>query len=65
MEFKTLMGGLELGVLGTVALLLFFCTFVGIVIWTFTRPRQEIEAQSRLWEDDEDKRRAAGGEEAV
>jgi hypothetical protein len=37
-----------------VALVLFFCSFVSIVVWTFTRPRQEIEAQSRLWEDDED-----------
>ena len=54
MEFKTLMGGLELGVLGTIALLLLFGAFVGILIWTFTRPRQDIEAQSRLWQDDEE-----------
>lgn len=54
MEFKTLTGGLELGTLGTIALLLFFGVFVGIVVWTYTRPRQEIEAQSRLWEDEED-----------
>ena len=37
-----------------VALVLFFCSFVSIVVWTFTRPRHEIESQSRLWEDDED-----------
>ena len=55
MEFKTLLGGLELGTCGTIALVLFFCSFVGIMIWTFTRPRQEIEAQSRLWEDEEEK----------
>ena len=55
MEFKTLMGGLELGTYGTIALVLFFGAFVGIMIWTFTRPRQEIEAQSRLWEDEEEK----------
>ena len=56
MEFKSLTGGLELGTLGTIALLLFFCAFVGILIWTFTRPRQDIETQSRLWEDEEEKR---------
>ena len=55
MEFKTLMGGLKLETLGTVALLLFFCVFVGVVIWAFTRPQRDIEAQSRLWEDDEEK----------
>jgi len=55
MEFKTLMGGLELGTCGTIALVLFFGAFVGIVIWTFTRPRQDMDAQSRLWEDEEDK----------
>jgi len=54
MEFKTLTGGLELGTLGAIALLLFFGVFVGIVVWTYTRPRQEIEAQSRLWEDEEE-----------
>ena len=56
MEFKTLMGGLELGPYGTIALVLFFAAFVGILIWTFTRPRQDIETQSRLWEDEEEKR---------
>lgn len=55
MEFKTLLGGLELGTYGGTALVLFFGSFVGILIWTFTRPRQEIEAQSRLWEDEEEK----------
>jgi hypothetical protein len=55
MEFKTLLGGLELGTCGTIALVFFFCSFVGIMIWTFTRPRHEIEAQSRLWEDEEER----------
>jgi len=55
MEFKTLLGGLELGTYGSIALVLSFVSFVGIMIWTFTRPRQEIEAQSRLWEDEEEK----------
>ena len=65
MEFKTLMGGLELGTCGTIALVLFFCAFVGILIWTLTRPRQEIEAQSRLWEDDEDNNEKAGGRNEI
>lgn len=55
MEFKTLLGGLELGTYGSIALVLFFAAFIGIMIWTFTRPREEIEAQSRLWEDEEEK----------
>lgn len=55
MEFKTLLGGLELEIYGSIALVLCFGAFVGIMIWTFTRPRQEIEAQSRLWEDEEER----------
>lgn len=54
MEFKTLLGGLKLGTWGSIALVLFFLAFVAIVIRTFTRPRQEIEAESRLWEDEEE-----------
>ena len=31
-----------------------FVAFVGILVWTFTRPREQIEADSRLWMDDTD-----------
>ncbi len=55
MEFKTLLGGLELGTYGSIALVLFFLAFLAIIVRTYTRPRQEIEAQSRLWEDEEEK----------
>jgi len=65
MEFKTLMGGLELGTLGAIALVLFFSVFVGILIWTFTRPRRDMETQSRLWEDEEEKSQEAGGDSIV
>ncbi len=39
----------------TVSLVLFFTMFAAITVWTYTRPRAVIEAQSRLWEDDEEK----------
>ena len=54
MDLKGLMSSLGMNWYALVALVLFFCSFVSIVVWTFTRPRHEIESQSRLWEDDED-----------
>jgi hypothetical protein len=50
MGLKGLMTGL--GVYDAIGLVLSFSAFVAIVVWTCTRPRKEIEAQSRLWEDD-------------
>ncbi len=54
MGLKGLMSSLGMDVFALVGLALFFCTFLGIVIWAYTRPRKEIERLSRLWEDDED-----------
>lgn len=54
MGLKGLMSGLGMEVFAIVGLALFFCIFLGILIWTYTRPRKEIERLSRLWEDDED-----------
>ena len=54
MGLKGLMSSLGMDLYGMIALILFFGSFVSIIVWTLTRPRHEIEAQSRLWEDDED-----------
>jgi hypothetical protein len=54
MGLKGLMTSLGMNWYGLVALVLFFGSFVSIVVWTLTRPRKEIEAQSRLFEDDDD-----------
>jgi cbb3-type cytochrome oxidase subunit 3 len=54
MGLKGLMSALGMDLYGLIALVLFFGAFVSIIVWTLTRPRKEIEAQSRLWEDDED-----------
>jgi cbb3-type cytochrome oxidase subunit 3 len=35
-------------------LVLCFCAFLAIVVWTCTRPRKEIDAQSRLPLDEDD-----------
>jgi hypothetical protein len=53
MDLKGLMSSLGMNWYALVALVLFFGSFVSIVVWTLTRPRHEIEAQSRLWEDDD------------
>jgi cbb3-type cytochrome oxidase subunit 3 len=55
MGLKGLMSGMGMNAFASLGLVLFFGAFVAIVIWTYTRPKEEIEAQSRLWEDDEDR----------
>jgi hypothetical protein len=54
MDLKGLMSSMGMNIYALIALVLFFGSFVSIVIWTLTRPRSEIQAQSRLYEDDED-----------
>ncbi len=39
---------------GVISLVLFFASFLAVLMWTCTRSRQELEVQSRLWEEDED-----------
>jgi cbb3-type cytochrome oxidase subunit 3 len=53
MGLKGLLSSAGMNVFAIVALVLFFIAFLAILIWTLTRSQQEIEAQSRLWEDDE------------
>ncbi len=50
-----LMSRLGMAPFAVVSLVVFFCAFLGIVIWTWTRPKKEIDEQARLWEDDEDR----------
>lgn len=54
MDTKGLMSSLGMNWYAMVSLVLFFCSFLTVLVWTLTRPRQEIESQSRLWEDDDD-----------
>ena len=54
MELKGLMSGMGMDPFALISLLLFFGSFVAIVVWTWTRPKEEIETLSRLYEDDEE-----------
>jgi hypothetical protein len=54
MGLKGLMTGLGMNPFALVSLVLSFSAFVAVLVWTCTRSRQELEVQSRLWEDDED-----------
>jgi cbb3-type cytochrome oxidase subunit 3 len=48
MGLKGLMSGMGMNVFATWALLLFMAAFIAIVVWTYTRPRKEIESQANL-----------------
>lgn len=54
MGLKGLLTSLGMNPVGVISLVLFFASFLAVLLWTFTRSRQELEVQSRLWEDDED-----------
>ena len=54
MGLKGWLTSMGLNPFGLISLGLFFASFLAILMWTFTRSRQEIEVQSRLWEDDDD-----------
>jgi cbb3-type cytochrome oxidase subunit 3 len=51
-----LLSRLGMAPFGVIALLLFFVTFVGIVVWTCTRPARDMDEQANLWKDDEDRK---------
>jgi cbb3-type cytochrome oxidase subunit 3 len=51
-----LMSRLGMAPFAVISMVLFFGAFVGIVIWTWTRPNREIDEQANLWKDDEDRR---------
>ncbi|MHB8972250.1 MAG: hypothetical protein ACYC3X_22760 [Pirellulaceae bacterium] len=51
---KGLLTELGMNTFALVALAISFCAFVGVLIWVYTRPQQEIDAQSRLFADDDE-----------
>ncbi len=54
MGIKGLLSGLGMDGLAVPALVLCFCSFLAILVRTWTRPRKEIDAQSRLPLDEDD-----------
>ena len=54
MGLKGLLTSVGMNPFGLTALVLSFTAFVAVVLWTLTRPKREIEAQSRLWEEEDD-----------
>lgn len=53
MILRSVLGGLNLETLGMISLSLAVIGFLAVVVWTLSRPRQRIEADARLWMDDE------------
>ena len=54
MGIKGLMTAMGMNRFAELALLMSFIAFVAILVWIWTRPRGEIEAQARLCIDDDD-----------
>jgi uncharacterized membrane protein YbaN (DUF454 family) len=54
MGLKGILSGMGLNALGIAMLVLAMTAFVGILIWTFTRSKEQMEADSRLWKDEEE-----------
>ena len=54
MGLRGLMSSLGMNPFGLLSLVLFFVSFLAVLMWTCTRSRQELELQSRLWEEDEE-----------
>jgi hypothetical protein len=54
MGLKGILTSLGMNAIGVTMLLVSVVAFVGILVWAFTRPREELEADSRLWKDEED-----------
>lgn len=55
MGLKGLMSGMGMSGFTMVAMVIALAAFVAVVVWTFSRPRDEMEAHSRLWMDEEDR----------
>jgi cbb3-type cytochrome oxidase subunit 3 len=53
MGLKGLLTAVGANVFGMIALVIGLVAFVAVVIWAYSRPREQIEAESRLWLDDE------------
>ena len=48
MGIDGLMSELGMNAFATIALVIFFCVFLAIVVWTWRRPRRDIEEQARI-----------------
>jgi hypothetical protein len=50
---KGLMTQLGMNTFTLVALVISFVAFVGVVVWVFTWPQKDIDAQARLYQDND------------
>jgi hypothetical protein len=50
---RGLMTELGMNLFTTVAMVISFTAFVAVLAWVYTRPQAEIDAQARLYEDDD------------
>ena len=50
---KNLLNGLDLGIFSLISMVLALAMFAAILLWACCRSREQIEADSRLWMDDE------------
>lgn len=53
MGLNGILTALGLNTLGLVAMVVSFVAFLAVLVWVFTRPADQIEADSRLWMDEE------------
>jgi hypothetical protein len=53
-NLTTLLSSLDLGIFPLISLLLTLGIFSGVLIWACCRSREQIEADSRLWMDDDE-----------
>jgi hypothetical protein len=53
MPWRELVSHLDMNVLGVISLAIAGTGFAAVLIWAFTRSPAQIEADSRLWMDDE------------
>jgi hypothetical protein len=54
MGLKGLLSGLGMNAFAVIGLIVFLALFVVIAVWTWTRPKGEIECQARLPLEEED-----------
>lgn len=55
MGLKGMMSGMGMDLFGLIALVAAFVAFVLVLVWAFSRPRHEMEANALLWRDDDNR----------
>mgnify|MGYP001554598329 CR=1 FL=1 len=50
---KGLLTELGMNTFTLISLIISFLAFVGVLLWVYTRPQSEMDAQARLYEDDD------------